>query len=107
MIKLSDILKPTGVSVTKLRYGGTDTTYITYFEYMQQGGSYADNNENNAEHFMQIDVWSKIDCTDIAQQTKTLLTNAGFRRTYETEMFESDTLTYHKVIRMVINEELI
>jgi len=105
--QIMDALTPLNIPVSFQNYKGAATTYITFFEYMQQGASYSDNNETNTEHFLQVDVWSKVDYTSIVAQAKTLLTAAGFRRSYETEMYEADILTYHKVLRVVMNEEII
>jgi hypothetical protein len=99
-----ETLTPLNVPVSFQTYIGTAITYVTFFEYMCQGGSFSDNAESSTDHFLQIDVWSKTDYSDIVTQVKTLLTNVNFHRTYETEQYESDVLTFHKIIRMVYNE---
>jgi len=99
-------LKPLGIPVCSLYYQGIETTYITFFELIAQGGSWANNKETNTEHHVQIDIWSKDNYTDIVTQTKTLLKNIDFHRNYETEMYESDTKTFHKIIRVIKNEDI-
>lgn len=94
-----DTLKPIGVPVSFQTYSGTATTYITFFEYNQFSALNADDEEQHTAHFMQVDVWSKGDYTAIVQQVKQLMKQAGFRRTFETELYEPDTKIFHKVIR--------
>ena len=95
-----DTLKPLNIPVSFQTYSGTAPIYITFFEYLAQGESYCDDEEKVEGHYLQIDVWSKGNYNSIVKQTKELLRNAGFRRTFETELFEEDTKIYHKVIRV-------
>ncbi|HEY5576208.1 MAG TPA: hypothetical protein VIK34_05765 [Clostridiaceae bacterium] len=101
-----DTLNNIGVPVSFMKYSGTATTYITFFEYMQQGESYADNTEKNTGHYIQVDIWSKTDYTTLRNSTLAALKAVGFSKTYETEMFESDTLIYHKILRLFYLEEV-
>ncbi|ESU71108.1 hypothetical protein T260_15120 [Geobacillus thermopakistaniensis] len=100
-----DTLKPIGVPVAFQTYSGTATTYITFFEYNQFSALNADDEEQQTAHFIQVDVWSKGDYTAIVQQVKDLMTAAGFRRTFETELYEPDTKIFHKVLRFSYVEE--
>jgi len=97
---IKNTLAPLGIPVTNLKYSGSATTYITFFSYNEHGEEWAEDKEIATGFYIQVDVWSKGDCTDIAAQAKTLLENAGFRRTYATEMYENDTLTFHKVLKV-------
>jgi len=99
MIKLSDILQPTGISVTKLRYSGNDTTYITYFNYNEQGEAFAEDIEIATSYYIQVDIWTKDDFTDLYNQALSLMTQAGYYRTYAYELYESDTQLKHKIVR--------
>jgi hypothetical protein len=100
-----DTLKPVGVPVAFQTYSGTATTYITFFEYNQFGALHADDEEQETALFYQVDVWSKGDYTAIVQQVKQLMKQAGFRRTFETELYEPDTQIFHKVLRFSYVEE--
>lgn len=104
MIKLSTILAPTGVKVSKLHYNGTDTTYITYFFYNENGEAFAENKEIDTSYFVQVDIWTKGDFTDLAKQVLQLMKEAGYYRIYSTELYENDTKLYHKVIRFQYTE---
>lgn len=103
-----DTLQPLGAPVEFETYEGEADPYITFFEYLQQGESFCDDEESATGHYIQIDVWSKGNYINIVEQIKKLLKQVGFKRKYETELYESDTKIYHKVIRFfyfVENEE--
>ena len=93
-------LAPTGVPVRWLNYSGALTTYITFFEYNQQGDLFGDDTELNTRKSIQVDVWDKGDYTELVNQVRTLLINSGFTRNSETEFYEKDTGVYHKVFRL-------
>lgn len=99
-----DTLEPLGIPVgfQKLDFDQEKlhpTTYITFFEYNQRSALDADDTETQTRYSIQIDVWSKGDYTSLVQQIKDSLSGQGFRRTFENELYESDTKIYHKVIR--------
>lgn len=100
---LIDTLKPLNIPVKFQKYTGTATAYTTFFEYLNNNESYADNTETSIGHYMQVDIWSKTDYTDVVNQAKILLKTIS-SKIYETEMYESDTQIYHKVIRIYIGE---
>lgn len=92
-------LKPLGVPVAFLNYKGKATTYIRFFEYNQNGALYGDDQELKSRHFIQVDIFSRNDYTDLVKQVKDKLKTIGFIRNFETEMYETDTDFYHKVLR--------
>jgi hypothetical protein len=91
-----------------LKYRGSETTYITFFEYNQNGALNADDEELYANHSYQVDIFSKGNYLTLIKQVKERLKGIGFTRTFETEFFENDTGLYHKVLRFYFvskNEE--
>ena len=98
-------LKALAVPVSFQNYQGKETTYITFFEYNQQGEQYADDTEIGTGHFIQIDVWSKADYTALVGSVKNAMINAGFRRLSEIDLYENDTHIYHKGMRFFYLEE--
>jgi hypothetical protein len=92
-------LNSLNVPVSFQRYTGKESTYITFFEFMEQGELYADNEEKATGYYIQVDVWSKDDYIDLAENVKSLMIAAGFMKTYAADLFERDTRIYHKVIR--------
>lgn len=101
-----DTLRNIGVPVSFQTYSGTATTYITFFEYLQLAENYADNVDRTAGHYIQVDIWSKGDYTTLRNITLAALKAVGFSKTHETEVFENDTLIYHKVLRLFYLEEV-
>lgn len=92
-------LRPTNVPVHFQVYPGTESTYITFFEYNQQGSLYVDDFEERARHSIQVDVWSNGNYSSLVTQVRSLMTNSGFRRNSEAEFYEDETKTFHKVFR--------
>ncbi|GIN60534.1 hypothetical protein J27TS8_05270 [Robertmurraya siralis] len=92
-------LKPLGVPVEPLNYDGNEDTYITFFEFNQTSQTRADDKEIKTKHSIQVDIWSNGDYTNLTKQVKNLLISVGFVRRMETETFEEETKTYHKVLR--------
>ena len=102
-----DTLKNIGVPVTFQTYSGTATTYITFFNYLENIESYADDEETSTGNYIQIDIWSKGDYTTLVNSVLEALRQAEFQRTYVTEFYENDTKLYHKVIRVFKFEEVL
>ncbi|WP_341478348.1 hypothetical protein [Clostridium niameyense] len=80
-------------------YEGEETTYITFFEFLGQGEEFADDVEVETGHYIQVDLWSKTSYHNIVKNIKEMLTKVGFIRKSETELYEKETKTFHKVIR--------
>ena len=102
-----DTLKNLGVPVVFQKYSGIETTYITFFNYLENAEGYADNEETSIGYYIQVDVWSKSDYSTLVVSVLEALKLAGFRRTYVTEFYENDTKIYHKLIRVTKNKEII
>lgn len=94
-----DTLKPLNIPVGFQTYTGTATTYITFFEYLEKGEQFADDEEAETGHYIQVDVWSKGNYKAVVKQAKELLKQVGFMRKTENGFYESDTKIYHKAIR--------
>lgn len=101
-----DTLKPLAIPTSFQVYTGIARPYITFFEYSDPSESFADNQETSIGHYIQIDLFSKTDYTDVFASAKNLLKAAGFMRKPGTEFYETETLLYHKVIRVLFIEEL-
>jgi hypothetical protein len=92
-------LSPTNVPVAFQVYTGTATTYITFFEYNQQGKLFADDTEKSTQHSIQVDVWSTGNYSVLVEQVRSLMIGQKFIRNSETEFYENDTKVFHKVFR--------
>ncbi|MEG1256411.1 hypothetical protein [Clostridium sp.] len=100
-----DSLKLIKAPVSFQRYRGKAETYITFHEYLASGEEYEDDEEILTAHYIQIDVWSKIDYTEIVKKVKELLLKVGFKRLNEIDLYEEDTKIYHKGLKFYYLEE--
>lgn len=100
-----DTLKPLKIPVASQKYSGKEETYITFHEYLTAGEEYEDDEEALTAHYIQVDVWSKSDYTDVVKNVKELLLKAGFKRLNEIDLYEEDTKIYHKGLKFYYLEE--
>lgn len=101
-----DLLKPLNVPVSFQRYTGKADTYITFHEYFTSGEEYEDDEEALTAHYIQVDVWSKVDYSEVVKKTKELLLKAGLKRLNEIDLYEEDTKIYHKGLKFYYLEEM-
>ena len=96
-----------GVPVAFQAYGGTETTYITFFNMLENGESYADDKETSLGYYIQVDVWSKGNYSTLVDSVIEALKQAGFSKNNARDLYEIDTKIYHKAIRIFkLKEEL-
>lgn len=100
-----DTLSSIGVPVAFQTYEGKETTYITFFTYLEQGEVFADDEEIVTGYYVQIDIWSKANYISVVEQVKERMKQASFRRRTEHEFYEKDTKMFHKVLRFVYEKE--
>lgn len=98
-------LKPLKIPVSFQKYSGKEKTYITFHEYLAAGEEYEDDIEVFTGHYIQVDIWSKIDYSDVVYKVKQLLLKSGFKRLNETDLYEEDSKIYHKGLRFYYLEE--
>lgn len=101
-----DSLKPLNIPIARLKYTGDKTTYIVFQEYLEQGESHSEDTEEITGHYIQINVFSKVDYTSLVADVKTRLISAGFKRQNEYEMYENDTGFYNRILRFYYEEEI-
>jgi hypothetical protein len=100
-------LSPLNIPVCFQVYSGPETTYyITFFRYNKQGSQYAENEEIATGHYIQVDVWSKTDYTDIVEQVESLMVAAGFSTNGSKSLYETDTRIFHESMDFLYNETL-
>jgi len=98
-------LNDVGSPVDYMSYSGSERTYITFFEYDQGAGLEADDKEQSTAHYIQIDIYSPGNFLSIVKNVKRKMKQAGFKKNFETEMYENDTKLYHKVLRFYFISE--
>jgi hypothetical protein len=105
--QIINALENLGVPVTFQKYSGSETTYITYFNYSQNEENFEDDEATTDRYYIQVDIWTFGDYATLVKNTLEALKIAGFKRKYITESYEKDTKIYHKVIRVTKREEII
>ncbi|MCL6453552.1 MAG: DUF3168 domain-containing protein [Alicyclobacillus sp.] len=72
---------------------------ITIFELDNSGEGWADDQEVASQIRLQIDIWNTAGYNDIAEQVDKTMKSIGFQRTSSQDLFEMQTLIYHKAMR--------
>lgn len=88
-----------GVPVQFQHYSGDANTYITFFTYLDKPEQHADDEELVTGYYVQIDVWSKGDYTELVKAVHQRMTTHGFRKQNFYDLYEEDLKIYHKVMR--------
>mgnify|MGYP001061176295 FL=1 len=88
-----------GVPVAFQNYTGKDNTYITFFTYLDKPEQHADDAELITGHYVQVDVWSKTDYTELVKTIHQKMLTAGFTKQNFYDLYEQDLEIYHKAMR--------
>ncbi len=96
------------IPVKFLRYGGKETTYVTYME-TDINNSYAGDNEILGYiSYYDFDIYSKGNYFNIVKEIKKIMKDNGFiwqpSRTSQ-DMYEDDTGYYHKTLCFAIERQ--
>ena len=105
--EIIEALKNIGVPVSFQTYVGKATTYITFFNYLENTLSYANNKKTSDGYYIQVDVWSIENYSVLVESVKAALEIAGFSITSATDLYEIDTKIFHKPIRVFKFEEVL
>ncbi|OAB31753.1 hypothetical protein PMSD_18380 [Paenibacillus macquariensis subsp. defensor] len=75
------------------------TPYVTFSEITNFDNRYASNTAFSSEIHFQIDIWTQSDTGPSAIEVNRTMEELGFTRSGSTDLFETETKTYHKVLR--------
>ena len=73
--------------------------YITFFIFDENGHVFADDVEQATNIYVQMDIWSKGDYSEIERLVKEVMNLGGFARTSSADLYEEENNIYHKAIR--------
>ncbi len=76
--------------------------YLEYEIFDENGEEWAENVEIATNYYVQVDVFSKADYTDLENKIKEKMINAGFNRSMCADLYENDTQLFHKAMRFFI-----
>lgn len=96
---IMDTLTPTGVPVRFMVYTGTETTYITFQVYNENGSFYAEDDEEATEYSVRIDVWSKGNFNLLVKDVKERMKAAGFTRNNAYDRYDDELKVFQKVLQ--------
>jgi hypothetical protein len=92
-------LSPLNIPVAFQTYSGKADTYITFFSYLEKAELHADDEEETSGNYIQLDLWSKSDYTELIGEIHKRMKEAGFIKLNFYDLYEKDTKVYHKVMR--------
>jgi len=78
------------------------TPYIEYEIFDENGEEWAENKEIATNYYVQVDIFNKVDYTDLENKIKEKMINAGFNRSSSADLYENDTQLFHKAMRFFI-----
>jgi len=77
----------------------TNLPALSYFEVVNKGNLFADNQEIGTEMMYQIDLWGHDSLTALAKGVDDTMTTLDFVRVGAQDLYEKDTRIYHKAMR--------
>lgn len=84
-----------------LHANSANPPYLEYEIIDEYGEEWAENKEIATNYYIQIDVFSKGDYTELENKIKEKMINAGFTRSTAADLYEKDTGLYHKAMRFI------
>src|SRR5699024_9923575 len=100
-----ETLSDVGVPVEFEEYTGEEHTYIRFF-YLPKNQFSSNDDEQYTTHFVQVDVFSPGNLINLSKDVKKKMKQAGFRKNYEVDKYETDTKLFHKLLRFYIIREV-
>lgn len=98
-----EILNLTADKKVYFLHATTPTTpYVEYEVLDESGEAWAENKEIATTYYVQVDIFSKTDYTELEEKIKEKMINAGFNRSMAADLYEKDTQLYHKAMRFLI-----
>lgn len=80
---------------------GVGKPYVTYSIYDEQGEEWAENKEIATTFYVQVDIFSFGNYSQLEDKIKEKMLAAGFDRSMAADLYENDTKLYHKAMRFV------
>lgn len=99
--EVTEALKNIGVPVSFQTSKNDKYPYITFFTYLDRGTLHSDDSENITGYFIQIDIWSETDYTQLVKEVHQSMLSANFIKQRYYDLYEKDTKVYHKVMRFL------
>lgn len=75
--------------------------YVEYEIFDESGNAWAEGKEVSTDYYLQVDIFSKGNYSNLENKIKEKMGNAGFERSTTADLYEEDTQLYHKAMRFV------
>ncbi|UZW16319.1 prohead protease [Clostridium pasteurianum] len=101
---LSDIniINLTGDKTVHFLHAAKPTVpYIEYQIFDEKGNAWEEGKEISTDYYLQVDIFSKGNYTNLENVIKEKMKNAGFERGMAGDLYEKDTQLYHKAMRFI------
>lgn len=99
---IKDALRPLNIPVSKHYYKGEENTYITFFSFLDNPEFYSDNKLVKMGCYIQLDIFTREDYSDLVIKVDRLMEDAGFiKRASGPESYDENTGTYQKPLRFL------
>lgn len=100
----NEIISLTGDNTVHFLHANSPISpYIEYEIFDENGEEWAENKEIATTYYVQVDIFSKDDYTDLENKIKEKMINAGFIRFMCADLYEQDTQLFHKAMRFLIS----
>lgn len=97
--KIINALKPTDVPVAFSTFNNNASQYIIFNTYNEASFYNADDVEQVTKLFIQVDVFSEGDYTNLVKQVDQLMRDAGFGRMFASETYDDEAKKFRKIFR--------
>jgi len=96
---IEELLESFEVTTGVIRVIDPPDTYITYFQYDEGATRFINDEESITTHYIQVDVFSKIDAFSLGKEVQKKLTKNGFIRRSVFHDYEEDTELFRHGMR--------
>ena len=103
--KIISTLSSLDIPVSFQSYSGKADPYLTFFIYLDKTEQHADDEDLNTGYYIQLDIWTKGDYTELVKNVHQKMNKAGFSKMNFYDLYENDLKVYHKVMRYFILKE--
>lgn len=80
--------------------------YIEYEIYDKRYGDFSANKNTSITNFIQVDIFSKGDYTNVENMVEKVLTEKGYNFVNSADLYEENTKLFHKAMRFTFKEVL-
>lgn len=104
--RLQAALSSLGLPVERMKFTGKADTYLTWQTIAGQEISFADDENEEYEHYYRVDLFSKFNYVEKLVKLRRILRSAGFYGTQVVaEQYETDTGLFHASVNTYFMEE--